>query len=108
MQFSRYAPCRGQSPGRVVHRGLRSTPAEPALAGSLKTEQHAVRAIPLRTRTHYAFNSMSNRAGRIGQTRRRRSSRAQSPAPQRGRGSSTITRSEDRVFGTHVVLSTTP
>jgi hypothetical protein len=39
------------------------------LTRSLKTEQHAVRAIPERTRTHYAFNSMSNRAGRIGRTR---------------------------------------
>jgi hypothetical protein len=86
MQFSRYFPCQGQSPGRVVHRGLRSTPANRTLTRSLKTEQHAVRAIPLRTRTHDAFNSMSNRAGRIGRTRRRRSSRAQSPAPPRGSG----------------------
>jgi hypothetical protein len=36
---------------------------------SLKTEQHAVRTDLERTRTHDAFNSMSNRARCIGRTR---------------------------------------
>jgi hypothetical protein len=69
MQFSRYFPDQAAGLAGCASEASTSRRQCRPRMRSLKTEQHAVRANLERTRTHDAFNSMSNRARCIGRTR---------------------------------------